>query len=521
MVTVLHNARVVGYQALVKITCDSETCRITSIEQQSRRSFASSPWLRRPNGRDLTATVHIRRQTRDLVVIDAGGSLVLPGLVHPRLHLSQAHFGGGPEDTLDGTELLFSSRGLAFLGPTTDIESLKRTEAVLKGTMPWHEETKKVAALARIHSLVEAGRHIINSSLSHGVTSMRAQVDVDTVVGHLPLYAGSALQMEFAPQCDVRLALFASQPIYSQRDRGYLKEHTDRMMWFLQNAATRDGVRAIGSAPFMEGDHLAALRNIQYILDLAEAHGVDAEFKLDLDISQDGRLFNMLEEIHKRPAFLSDFRSPQPKHANFPLRVTIAHYGRFANMSSLQKSNIAEAVAGWEIYFVGLPDEGQAFLRRPSPSRSGTPYRGAVEIGDTVPNNWASGQNGSLVKDLDAHTSLALENAGNPTTPWDTDPLVLLTMTANISPHEPDDAWEAQAQSLLRMVTMNAAAAAGMGKRAHPQSLHLRPGDVANLVILDGCFDCRTAVTSPPFGRITIKRGRLVAGAPVKGRNGH
>ncbi|KZT55015.1 hypothetical protein CALCODRAFT_362123 [Calocera cornea HHB12733] len=502
MIIIIHNARVAGNQNLVKITCDSETCRITTVDQQARRSLVPPLWLRRRDIHNPTPVVQLRRQSDDLIVIDAGGSLVLPGLVHAHLHLSQAFFGEEHSGYPDGSELLFSPRGVAFIDPDADIEFLfGKATSDIEGSIPMHEQKRRAAALVRLSSLAQSGRQIIEASLSHGVTTVRAQVDVDAMVGYLPLHAAFGLQTEFEGRCDIRLSAFASQPIYCQRDRGFMPNHTHGMKRLLQWAVSKEGVRAVGSAPFTEGDQMAAIMNIHYILDLAETHGVDAEFKLDLDITEDERVMDLIEEVQKRPAFHSDFYSRDPAHANFPLRVTIAHHGRLADMHPTPKSGLAEAVAGWEIYFVGFPYVTEESLSRPVASALGT-------------------GNGSLVKDLDAHTSIAFENAGSPMTPWDTDPLALPTVAALFNPYDPEDPSEAKAQSLLRMVTINAAAAAGMGKRAHPQSLLLRSGDVANLVILDGCFDCRTAVCSPPYGRITIKRGRVVAGDLVTGWTG-
>ncbi|EJT99957.1 hypothetical protein DACRYDRAFT_23492 [Dacryopinax primogenitus] len=464
-------------------------------------------WLRRNAFRNLASVVRLGRASNKVAVIDAGGSLVLPGLVQAHMHLSHTYLDSGQVKSPDGTEL-FSNATLAFVGTLGDTRSFRDVDTLKN--VPYRL-SKVDASLARIKALVERGRLIIETALSRGVTSMRTQVEVDTNVGHLPFHAGCVLQREFEDRCDIRISLFATQAIYCQPNRSFDQWHTDRMKWLLQRAAGKEGVRAVGSAPFMEDNMGTALLNIQYILDLAETHGVDAEFHLDVDISQDMRtLFEVIQQIQQRPVFNSDFYSPEPSHVRFPLRVTLGHRGRLSSMSSLDKSNLAELVAGWEIYFVGVSYEAEGLFRRSSTSAHAGFKR---EDGWFNSVSLSRSQSGSLVKDLDAHTSLAIENTGTFTSPWDADPLTLLAMDGA----NPGDVSETQAQSLLRMVTLNAAAAAGMGRRAHPQSLHIRTGDVANLVILDGCYDCRTAVFNPPLNRITIKRGQMVSGAQVKG----
>lgn len=58
--------------------------------------------------------------------------------------------------------------------------------------------------------LLERGRRLILESVQAGVTSMRAHVEVDKLVGMKCLDAGLALKKEFGPQgrgiCDIQIA---------------------------------------------------------------------------------------------------------------------------------------------------------------------------------------------------------------------------------------------------------------------------------------------------------------------------
>ncbi|EJT99956.1 Metallo-dependent hydrolase [Dacryopinax primogenitus] len=355
--------------------------------------------------------------------------------------------------------------------------------------------------------LLERGRQLIRASISHGVTTMRAHVEVDPVVKFKCLNVGIRLKAEFSDTCDIRLVVFAQDPIFSKPLGHMDQKWTEHMMTLLEEAIDRgDGaVAAIGSAPYVEmGGKSHELANATYILDLAVKHGLDADFHLDFDLSRESRFMNLLDEVRKRPQF--HCRDPPALRRNFvsPLRVTLGHCRTLSRIDPIRiGSSISVAAEGLEVYIVGLPNSDMYMKHDREPSVYRESYR-------TVLNPLNLEAQSSFLR---GRISLSVNNVGNLFTPQgDGDPLALLPMCVGVF----QNAKENSLASLIRMVTVFAASAAGLRPREHAADLMLQPGEPADLVILDGCTDWRMAALSPPFARVTLKGGRVVGKRKVE-----
>lgn len=103
--------------------------------------------------------------------------------------------------------------------------------------------------------LIERGRALIEESIAFGVTHMRAFVEVDLTVQMKCLDAGLALKEMYTDRMYIQICVFAQDPIVSYRDKG------ERMMKLLDVAASRHGVDAFGSTPYVEDDRTKQVRH--------------------------------------------------------------------------------------------------------------------------------------------------------------------------------------------------------------------------------------------------------------------
>ncbi|CDS01261.1 hypothetical protein [Sporisorium scitamineum] len=129
-------------------------------------------------------------------------------------------------------------------------------------------------------------RRLISSSVSHGVTSMCAFVEVDPTVGLMGLDAAKKLKRAYEASCDVQIVAFAQDAVFYPDDEG--KE--DEMQRLLREATSREEVDVVGSAPYVEAlsvydrqnlsegerrrkQKQQQQRNIRFVFDLARQHG--------------------------------------------------------------------------------------------------------------------------------------------------------------------------------------------------------------------------------------------------------
>jgi len=472
------NARIVGHTDLVRITCDAATGRIASIVPESITELRGLSTTTPGTSKIFTSSITISRQgdiENDL--IDAKGSLVLPGLVHGHVHLDKP-----------------------YLLDRCSIDEGTFSEAMRK--------TQQAKVDFRAEDLLSRGRHLIRASISHGVTTMRAHVEVDPAVDLLCLDAGMMLKAEFQDSCDIRLVVFAQDSIFTDFYGNMNEQYTNQMSSLLESALETVGraVAAVGSAPYVEkGGKAYEMANIVYILDLAEKFAIDVDFHLDFDLSREPRLKDLIEEVRKRPAFHSHPNRPARQSSMYPLRVTLGHCRSLSRVDPANiHKNIAHMAQGLEIYIVGLPNSDM-YMKH---TNEAAQYR---ETPRTVLNALELERQSTAY--LQGRVSLSINNVGNLFTPQgDGDPLALLPLCVAVY----QDATEKALATLLKMVTVQAASAAGLRPSEHAAGLALQPGEPADLVILDGCTDWRTAALAPPFARVTLKNGKVVGKRKVE-----
>ncbi|KAI0029168.1 hypothetical protein K488DRAFT_80320 [Vararia minispora EC-137] len=374
-------------------------------------------------------------------VIDAESrGLLLPALCHSHIHLDKCFL-------LDRCELKTGT--------------FQEALAVTSGA--------KTRFPADPADLLARGRRLLSESVICGVTAIRAHVEVDATVGNACLDAALALKAEFADVCDVQIAVFAQDPLFDSPDA---VTHGANYVPFAA-AATRDGVSAIGSAPYVERTPSDAARNVELVLSLAARHGLFADFHLDYNIDPAS-----CPQVHGLADTLRERSWDTP--------VALGHCTRLSLLDTSGWATLSSRLGSLPVTLIGLPQSDVYMMR------AGGAPRGTINI--------------PVAARAGVRVALATNNVGNAFTPQGTpDPLVLCPLGVALY----QDPTPATCRLLLQCVTTASRAAIGFG--AHGADILLRTDDAADLVLLHDCASARDAVMCPPFVRTTVRAGRIVA----------
>ena len=169
-------------------------------------------------------------------VLDAGGNLLIPGLVDPHIHLDKA---------------LLLDRYPVVEGTFT--EALEKTL-----------QAKQEYTVADIQT---RARKIIEKAIAFGTTAMRVHVEVDPILQLKSIEALLPLKSEYAWGITLQLAVFAQEGITNQP--GTLE---------LLKKAMAMGGDVIGSAPYVDSD---PAENISLVFEIAREFDCDVDFHLD------------------------------------------------------------------------------------------------------------------------------------------------------------------------------------------------------------------------------------------------
>ncbi|KIM43132.1 hypothetical protein M413DRAFT_396626 [Hebeloma cylindrosporum] len=398
--------------------------------------------------------------------VDGGGGLMLPSFCHSHIHLDKCYILDRCGDLVKGN-----------FG-----EAMKVTKAA-------KEEFPK-----DLDDLYARGARLIRQSVEHGVTAMRAHVEIDTSVGFACLEAALKLQSDFRAHSDVQIAIFAQEALFDSVDHQIPGEN----FALLSQAAVRHGVSVIGSAPYVEPSIEKAKKNIGLIFDLADSHGlgyVDFHLDYNLDAKSEPLIYEVIAQATRRYHTTVEHSTSSGTAATRPScpRITIGHATRLQLFSPGEWRALADAISGLPITFVGLPQsdmymQGREFQDEPLGAPRGTlrvPY---------------------LAQRYGIEIAMSVNNVDNAFTPQGSlDPLSLCSFGVGIfQAATPEDI-----RVLLRAVTLTSRIAITGTKP--PIDLAPGVGDQADFVILHERQTLQGAVLDPPFDRTTIKGGRVVA----------
>ncbi|PCH40093.1 Metallo-dependent hydrolase, partial [Wolfiporia cocos MD-104 SS10] len=331
-----------------------------------------------------------------------------------------------------------------------------------------------------IDDLYHRGRRLIVESVECGVTVMRAHVEVDTTVHYNCLKVALRLKREFEDICYVQIAVFAQDPLFADA----LATEPSENFALLHGAAQREGVEAVGSAPYVEPTVLHAKRNIGLILDLAYDRGLHADFHLDynVDPTSEPLIWNVLEQLRER--IQADRWRPDA-------HVCIGHATRLTLFTDEEWTRFDTEVreGNLPVTLVGLPPSDMYMMGR-----------GLSPVPRTTLNIPRLAHKHGIKAAMSVNN---VENAFTPQGP--VDPLALCPMGVALF----QCGTKKDCLSLLQeAITLNSRAAIGA---ATPKSLIPAKGDKADFVLLHGNESLYFAALNPSFSRTTIKNGRVVA----------
>ncbi|CAI6321369.1 unnamed protein product [Periconia digitata] len=358
--------------------------------------------------------------------------------------------------------------------------------------------TAKAKARFEEDDLLRRGRQLVEESIRHGVTAMRAFVEVDGGVEFKCLDAGLVLKEEFANRCELQICAFAQLPLFSGEDGG---QQVRRLM---EAAAQEDGVEVLGSTPYVEKDVAKQKMNVRWITSLALAHGKHLDLHLDYFMEQEKQplVWSVLDIIKDRNWVARQGKS-----------ITLGHCTRLTRFQKDEWTRLRDAVGHLPISFVGLPTSDLFMMHTTDGRRSTLPVL-------------------DMIRYHGLNAAIAINNVGNAFTPHgNCDPLSIASMGVGLyQGGTKKDTETLYASSLLgiRFTCLNRFANATMQETVSSRakaaighqvtSLSLKVGEPADLVLfdpMDSGWRCRKSITEavydPGTSRQTIHRGRVTS----------
>lgn len=400
----------------------------------------------------------------EATIIEADGGVIIPSLCHSHIHLDKCFI-------------------------------LGQCDPLITGSLP---EALRVTNKAKaefpkdVDNLYARATHLIQESVEAGVTAMRAFVEVDTTVGFACLDMGLQLAKEWAEVCHIQIVAFAQEALYESAT----STEPGPNYSLLCEAVSRPGVSVVGSAPWVEPNHTRALKNIEYILSLAELHNLHADFHLDYNLDPDAvpMVWDVLQQMRQRS--WSRFGGKL---------VTIGHATRLGLFSSGEWAELKRATDILPLEIVALPQSDVYMMGRADPSgRVPVPLAGRTINAPQV------------YRDHGVRVALSVNNVENAFTPQGSlDPLTLASLGVALFQVGTEPDWRV----LLRSVSTTSKEAIGVmhGGNASGESVDEgdgivpRVGDSADFVVVHGARRWQSTVLSPGFDRTTFYKGNVVA----------
>lgn len=357
--------------------------------------------------------------------LDVFDRLILPGFVETHIHPDKAFIA-------DRTE------GLRAGGPTaqTLVAQLKKSFTV--------------------EDVYQRARRVMELAVRHGCTTMRAHVEIDSLVELRGVEAMRRLQTDFAGVLDLELIAFAQEGIFHEPvTRDLLRE------------ALKAGLKTLGGCPYMDRDQRA---HIDWFFETAQAFGVPLDFHAD---SADD------------PAMLtSDYIAEQTIARGMHGRVSLGHLCMLDVLPPPRRARVVDRLREAQIHVISLPATELHMKGRGDAQRT---WRGITRIGE--------------LREAGVNVSISTNNIVNPFTPYGHPDLLrqaLITAMAAHLGNLDQLAW------LPELITTNPARALGLDRYG------LAEGCRADLVVLDA-RDAAQAIAEQAEKLYVIKAGRVVA----------
>ncbi|KAF2138515.1 uncharacterized protein K452DRAFT_233837 [Aplosporella prunicola CBS 121167] len=384
-------------------------------------------------------------------ILDASEQLLAPSLCHAHVHLDKC-----------------------FLLQDPKYSDLEIVEGDFQEAMTL---TGKAKARFEEGDLLRRGRRLIEESIKHGVTAMRAFVEVDNDVHFKCLEAALNLKKDFERTCTVQICVFAQLPLFSGEGGG------DAVRNLLSEAAKREGVDVLGSTPYVESDKSRMGMNVQWISTLAldNEKFLDLHMDYHLDKSKEPFIWDALELIKETHWLDRNGKG-----------ITMGHCTRLTQFEKAEWQRLKQTVGDLPVSFVGLPTS-DLFMMRTENNVRGTLH---------VPK---------MIQEHGFQAAFSVNNIGNAFTPQgNCDPLTVASLGVGIY----QAGTKKDTEILYQCVSTRAKAVIGLGK----STLDLKPGDPADFIIFGSAgadWKNRKSVAEVVYdagsARTTVKDGRITS----------
>lgn len=384
-------------------------------------------------------------------------SLLLPPLCHPHIHLDKAYIltcNIQHNPRFSSSTTTDDGGSGKRLPDYTDLapESGSFSEALTK--------TSEAKRCYTSEDLYLRGAQLLGTSLTQGVTSCRAFVELDHVTQTLCLEAAISLQAAFGGKVNVQICAFAQDPIFST-------DHGEENRRILEAALDYyDGqqkhIGALGTTPYVESSRDASIQNIKWAIETSLRYSLNLDFHLDYNLSPD------------QPAMVWDVirllkEARWTERASTDKTIVLGHCTRLTLFNHAEMSRLARELreSKLPIHFVGLPTSDVFMMGRPSSddeTRAIRP-RGTLQVTDMIKEG--------------INACLSVNNVGNAFTPWGTgDPISLASVGVGIYQGGTED----DATRLYECVSTRARKAIGLTASLSDES----SSDELGLVLKEG-----------------------------------
>ena len=401
-------------------------------------------------------------------ILDGRNRLIAPSLCHAHIHLDKC-----------------------FLLQDPRYEDLQIESGDFKEAM---EMTSTAKARFEEEDLVRRGGQLIEESIQHGVTAMRAFVEVDGVVQLKCLDAGLKLKQKYRDRCDIQICAFAQLPLFSGDDGGR------EVRKLMEAAATDKDVEVLGSTPYVEDDENKSKNNVSYISALALASGKYLDLHLDYWLEEEKQ--PLVWDVLK---IIKDHEWTR----NGGKQITLGHCTRLTRFKEREWARLKQEIGDFAVFFVGLPTSDLFMMRTPENVRGTLPVL-------------------ELIKRYGFNAAIAINNVGNAFTPHgNCDPLSIAQLGVGLYQAPTNDDVQllyvcsrfvfvlhrCLANTTMQEVVSSRAKAA-IGRDYN--SLDFEPGAPADFILFDSMesgWRCRKSIAEVVYDagsiRQTVYQGRI------------
>ncbi|MBI2155706.1 MAG: amidohydrolase family protein [Candidatus Rokubacteria bacterium] len=237
----------------------------------------------------------------DPVTIEADGRLLTPAFIDAHLHVDKT--------------FVMDRAGLG-VGNLAVAEAVSAMRAIKAGYTR--------------DDLLARGRLTLERALRHGTTAIRAQCDVDPIIGLLALEALVTLKREWAPLVDVQIVAFPQEGLVS-----------NPRAIELMREALRQGADLVGGGP-LDADHRAHI---------AEGFRLAVEAGAGVDIHADLSIDDLRAPVEWEAPLIAQ----HARAVGLGGRVAIGHFASSSALTAEALAPIAEALAEAGVSVAALP----------------------------------------------------------------------------------------------------------------------------------------------------------------------